>query len=405
MWSKYKPVRLNRTSPLTYADFKDLHFGLSATSAGTAKAASALGWTYARPRGKTVTPLEFYRLSDFDKYSQNKIPTAYNEQKNISFNKTLYTTFDVAFTAYVEQTQDSAIIGIDELFDSMGVDNFYLAVLVEWTQGGVTQSAWKTADDTIANGATYVEFAKSEGEPFEDTSTVTSCNYYAAVCTVQKTTFDSNDVSGALFYPLPLDNATDGQGTITIQTGWAGITVDPWALKNTASGAITIPANDEDEYYKYVTDNHTDEDGNQLYWYPVQAYGDFYILFKLTNTLTTPITLPMVNIGIKFQPTLNSDAAETNWIGSKVYDCGATAGGSVTPTDISNGQLQLAAGASRFLLIGLPRLLSWKNGTIGQFTPEQGNYSTYFDLGRYYDANATNAYELGFTEPINFRVS
>lgn len=89
-WSKQKPVKFDKQTGLTAADFKTAHYGLvvpyafpSDMSASTYYTLSEvrkmmkpeMNWSYQRPEGGEHSP---YRLGDFRCYEHESIPVLYS---------------------------------------------------------------------------------------------------------------------------------------------------------------------------------------------------------------------------------------------------------------------------------------------------------------------------------------
>lgn len=80
--AKYKPVRYNKLSPLTDAEFRSTNYGLSIGSIFNASDTNPNNtWTYLKPRGKAPNPATYdqptdepYRLTDFKNYDRKACP-------------------------------------------------------------------------------------------------------------------------------------------------------------------------------------------------------------------------------------------------------------------------------------------------------------------------------------------
>lgn len=140
-WSRWKPVRSNKTSGLIELDFENVIFGFNIPSAQNAGIdILSQNWAYNRPRGLTYN--EGYRLGDFRNY---------NHQAGIPFTISIPDSFlanasspSIGICSIVSTNND---IQLSKL-----LKNRYLGAMV-FTAGYAGTALYKTTDISGFNGS------------------------------------------------------------------------------------------------------------------------------------------------------------------------------------------------------------------------------------------------------------
>ena len=153
-WSKWKPIRVNKTEGITISDIRAMNSGLSIPTQlseiemMTAYRSNPIQlWVYNQPRGSTVSPVEPYRVGDFRSYEHS----AQRFYDVVIPDKVFTTTLGVALNM---KSSNSYWVSWDDL----QLEENYFGVLVV-KKGGTTpyNKAISTQTLSASGESPYVE--------------------------------------------------------------------------------------------------------------------------------------------------------------------------------------------------------------------------------------------------------
>lgn len=223
-WSKWKPVSLNKVTPITEGELQDINYGLTPPPATTNYASIVdTKWTYTKPTGSSTSP---YRIGDFRNYYHNAGAIASAEQ-NVKINKATNTT--KMFGLLMNTGENDYQIGLNDFAGVIG--NYYYGIVFENGSSKYIQTATKT----LAEGGT--DFTANLNEnAFNGTSVVLN----HLLCSKAVPTMQTLTSQGTITYmPIPSKDFEKGKVTASItQAPSVSVTVTHIAV---AAGNMMFP--------------------------------------------------------------------------------------------------------------------------------------------------------------------
>lgn len=372
-WSRRKPISLAQIGELTDAQFKSNGFGLTVPTGSTdIFEAAGLEYTYKKPT-------TYYRLTDFVNYN-HLANAACMPASDIVVYKDKVSNYQ--FMIGVNMSGSDYVIGLAEINPT--IYDCYFAVGLRYTYGGKTVTLWRTSSDTIANGATTVNFSMSD-PPFS-LSTVNSCSVCYAASTTKKA-LATDAESPSTFYALPFPTASDGQCTLFIKSG-TGLTWNFIGLSNSETNPYF-----DIEMYLY------DPLGESNVYYPLNAQGNLYTVWEVRNPTNAAVSMNISTSGSyamqqQLTPTFASgQSGSTGYVPCKSYLAKDTT--VRTDWELINGNVSVPANSSVRIKIGAAGLASYYNNA--QMAMSQGKRQCTIML-RY---NGTN---IGSTPMFNMEL-
>ena len=209
-WCKNKPMRSSIVTELSNDDKRILSYGIAPPLArSTPEATKSDSYVYQPPRGlpdSTHEHEENFRYCDFENYDQSCIaPCVCNGDQE----------FNLMFQPGVTVTTDDDTPASEYnilLNDFTFLNNYYLAVVLTWTDTYGNHKMYKTSETTIGNGATDIIITNDE-IPNKTNNII--YNYYMCAVSVRQTKLDSISTT-ANWYLLPCSDVSYLQGKIKV---------------------------------------------------------------------------------------------------------------------------------------------------------------------------------------------
>lgn len=152
-WSRKKPVRSTKRAQITDSDVIEANFGFDLTSVAAYSAADCIdnaksnagAWTYLRPRGRSVSPTEMFRLLDFDGYHHDaEVPYDFEHPTSTSIkgNKSVSIHQLTSAEIKIEDISGDAL----EYFDPSTAH-----IVLIWRIAGTNTLHFIRSNDTVEN--------------------------------------------------------------------------------------------------------------------------------------------------------------------------------------------------------------------------------------------------------------
>lgn len=204
-WSRHKPVKFNKITELSDADFKSVNFGLTMPTPVGQNWETAINnaqYVYNPPTGGSSEP---FRLTDFNYYRTTTIPPCKAAQ-DIKFDTTTGETFNFSLNLN-HYGHDDYNIGIDEI---PNLSSYYLAVILKYDDGrGHTYNLWKTASSPLSGGSYTVTFTNL------DNVTMHNIKYY--LCGASRAQNEQTTaISYVDFIGLPFESSSAASANVTL---------------------------------------------------------------------------------------------------------------------------------------------------------------------------------------------
>lgn len=275
-WSKWKPVRRNNVTGITYTDLQAVNYGLVVpTSSTTPEEAITKEYAYNRPRGGIFN--EMYRLGDFRNYNHEAISPTYGIGDVVVY-PTLQTNIKIGLPFNVAGSD--LIIGIEEL----GViKDCYLGI--KMTQLGNTY--YKTAETTISENGGVIEWDNTE-PPFDGNNPLGYDYIFFATPTRYS---EPTDNIPSVFYPLPFTSQSEATGLIKIYRNSTAVRYVAQQIGNYHNQLSPI------SNYEYQLG------GSNTYYKLTSSSGSFFIEFQLINNNSSDTVLNAFNFYGNYYPT------------------------------------------------------------------------------------------------------
>ena len=223
-WSKWKPVSLNKLTPLTEGDLKDVDYGLTPPPVNTDYTKIVdTKWTYTKPTGGLSSP---YRIGDFRNYYHNALAIASADQ-NVKINKATNTTKMFGLSVNTGESDDQ--IGLTDFTGVIG--NYYYGIVFENGDNKYIQTATKTLEE---GGIDFT--ANLNEDAFNGTSVILN----HLLCSKVVPTMQPLTSQGTITYmPIPSKDFEKGKVTAQItQAPSVSVTVTHIAV---AAGSMMFP--------------------------------------------------------------------------------------------------------------------------------------------------------------------
>ncbi len=279
-WSKWKPIRRNKVSGITYADLQAVNYGLVVpTSSTTPEVAITKEYYYNKPRGGLFN--EWYRLGDFRNYNHNAIsPTC--GIGDMTVYPTALSTISIGLPFNISGSD--SLIGIEELDV---IKDCYLGI--KMTQ--ITNTYYKTAKTTIGEGGGVIEWDNTE-PPF---NTHNPLGYDYILYATPTRYSEPTDNIPSVFYPLPFTSQSEATGLIKIYRG----TEIRFVAKQIGNNYNQLsPISD----YEYQLG------GSNTYYKLTSPSGSFFIEFQLINNKDSATVLNAYNFYGNYYPTFANNS-------------------------------------------------------------------------------------------------
>lgn len=199
-WSKWKPVSVNKVTPITEGDLKDVDYGLTPPPATTDYTTIVdTKWTYAKPTGSSTSP---YRIGDFRNYYHNAGAIASAEQ-DVKINKATNTTKMFGLLLNTGENDDQ--IGLNDFGGVIG--SYYYGIVFENGDNKYIQTATKTLED---GGVDFT--ANLNEDAFNGTSVILN----HLLCSKAVPTMQTLTSQGTITY-MPIPSKDFEKGKVTAQ--------------------------------------------------------------------------------------------------------------------------------------------------------------------------------------------
>lgn len=362
-WSRWKPVRHPKVTPLTEEDLQSVNYGLfvySPTADYTLLTPSPSMWSYFKPRGDTVSPIEPYRLEDFRNYNHEGQPVVSIPNNSVIVNKIVDPVLNMQINLITYATipvGDPSIMRIEDLDISIG--DLYYAIAFEW----LGQRYVKTAAGTIGDFIRTVSFNFSTEYPLNIMSpqTLVFHNVLSNISVTDLTLIEELE-DPILFSPLPLSDSSDNKVSVQLRNE-SGLIITP--LKVAPQEILEMGEFIDIPYYPPMT--------------PLVAPKGITLRIRVQNYTQSTITFPVYGWEIQANPTYWG--ANTNYFNAIITN---EAG-----TDMLFTPPEIPPGGEITVCISVNNLLNM-NGTSPQTvtTKETITSSIWFRNG-IYEGNAS----------------
>ena len=199
-WSKWKPVSLNKVTPITAGDLKDIDYGLKPPKPTTDYASIVdTKWTYEKPTGSGTSP---FRIGDFRNYYHNALAIASADQ-NVKINKATNTT--KMFGLLLNTGENDYQIGLNDFSGVIG--SYYYGIVFENGNNKYIQTATKTLE---GGGMDFT--ANLNEDAFRGTSVVLN----HLLCSKAVPTMQPLTSQGTITY-MPIPSKDFEKGKVTAQ--------------------------------------------------------------------------------------------------------------------------------------------------------------------------------------------
>lgn len=323
-WSKWKPVSINKVTPITAGELKDIDYGLTPPPATTNYASIVdTKWTYTKPTGSSTSP---YRIGDFRNYYHNAGAIASAEQ-NVKINKATNTT--KMFGLALNTGENDYQIGLNDFGGVIG--NYYYGIVFENGSSKYIQTATKT----LAEGG--MDFTANLNEDaFRGTSVVLN----HLLCSKAVPTMQTLTSQGTITYmPIPSKDFEKGKVTASI-TQAPSVSVKVTHISSVA-GRMMFPIG------TYIDGMNPP---------PFTTSGGVYLKFLLTNSGSTNVVFGG-NFTINATPT---------YFGRNTNKFSATLSND-TGTPISS--ISVPANSSVSVNVGADNVMNMNGSSIGTPPP------------------------------------
>ena len=199
-WSKWKPVSINKVTPITAGDLKDIDYGLKPPKTSTDYTTIVdTKWTYTKPTGSSTSP---FRIGDFRNYYHNAGAIASAEQ-NVKINKATNTTKMFGLSMNTGESDDQ--IGLTDFGGVIG--SYYYGIVFENGDNKYIQTATKSLEE---GGIDFT--ANLNEDAFSGTTVVLN----HLLCSKAVPTMQPLTSQGTITY-MPLPSKDFEKGKITAQ--------------------------------------------------------------------------------------------------------------------------------------------------------------------------------------------
>lgn len=163
-FAAYKPVRSDKIGIMTRADFAAKNFGLTAPNTRRYPA-QTIGdeWVYARPRGNTVSPIERFRVMDFNGYYSEADPPC-KPIGDISVALATSSIYSFGDKIVISPSGGESVTW-EELDGS--ISSFYLCVIFAKNADMSGDQLGKTSVQTLGSNGIELDIVKSELEELQ----------------------------------------------------------------------------------------------------------------------------------------------------------------------------------------------------------------------------------------------
>ena len=256
-WSKWKPVSINKVTPITAGDLKNIDYGLKPPTPKTDYTEVVdVKWTYEKPTGSSTSP---FRIGDFRNYYHNAGAIVSAEQ-DVKINKATNTTKMFGLSMNIGDSDEQ--IGLNDFSGVIG--DYYYGIVFENGNNKYIQTATKT----LAGGG--MDFTANLNEDaFSGTSVVLN----HLLCSKDVPTMQPLTSQGTITYmPLPSKDFEKGKVTASItQAPSVSVQVTHIAV---AAGSMMFPIGN------YIDGMNPP---------PFPTTGAVYLKLLLTNSSSTNV--------------------------------------------------------------------------------------------------------------------
>lgn len=316
-WSRWKPIRMNKVTPLTDSDLISKGFGLNSPIGTTNDYTIALqSWFYNKPRGNLVNPIEPYRLGDF---------RGYNHQAEAPFLVPKPDPFaainpSTIFNVTGESPMyDPSQISLYELDGELGIGSWYFGILFRTPIGEIYI---KTADENLQNLGYTVTFPSNS--PFFDYTSVEL--YFVLADEKVETVMNINSTGLIELRPIPSETRFY---TVSVLKEFSQfMSVDFTGINKTYNGTSI-------NFYNFL-ESYLPEN-----WFMVDNYGEAYFDTLITNWTHSPFLLEALKIRMGVTKILNGNISTVDFI-PQMY----------TTAGVAINSLNIPAGASTTVRLG-----------------------------------------------------
>jgi len=357
-WSKWKPVRHHKVTPLTEEDLQSVNCGLlaySPTADYTLLTPSPLMWFYNKPRGDTVSPIEPYRLEDFRNYNNEGQPVVSIPNNSVIVNKIFDPVLNMQINLVTYANMpigDPSIMRIEDLDISIG--DLYYAIAFEW----LGQRYVKTAAGTIGDFIRTVSFNFSTEYPLNIMSpqTLVFHNVLSNIPVTDLTLMDELE-DPILFSPLPLSDSSDNKVSVQLRNE-SGLIITP--LKVAPQDILGMGEFVDIPYYPPMT--------------PLVAPKGITLRIRVQNYTQSTITFPVYGWEIQANPTYWG--ANTNYFNAIITNEAGTTMLFTPPEIPPGGEITVCISVNNLLNMNgtSPQTVTTKETIISSIRFRSGTY-------------------------------